>query len=196
MLDLNGLDRPEADNLNHHICTIHSYFDSQETTGITNDGDDLMNHLTNAVTQMRPEASQHLDGLAACMIGQINIAADDPTGDGLDGMKDAALYPLMEGMRRVKRLSSQERSSILMPQILSKWWNCMMDAAACMMRTTTLAGIHNIYAPGDRKLRQHLDHMRYPNLKQGQVVLGHILCEDYLDQAEHLWSDIYERFGF
>ena len=115
--------------------------------------------------QMRPEVLQHLDGLAACMIGRINIAADDLTGDGLDGMKDAALYPLTKGMRRVKGLSSQEQSSILMPQILSKWWNCMMDTAACMMQTTTQAGICNIYAPGERKLRQHLDHMRYPNLK-------------------------------
>ena len=30
---------------------------------------------------------------------------------------------------------------------------------------TTQAGICNIYAPGERKLRQCLDHMRYPNLK-------------------------------
>ena len=76
------------------------------------------------------------------MIGQINIAVDDPTRDRLDGMKDATLYPPMEEMRRVKGLSTQERSSILMPQILSKWWNCNMDAAACIMQTTTQAGIH------------------------------------------------------
>jgi hypothetical protein len=37
---------------------------------------------------------QHLDGLAAWMISQINIAVDDPTGDGLDGMKDVTLYRL------------------------------------------------------------------------------------------------------
>ena len=90
-MDSNGPDQPEADNLNHHICAIHSYFDSREITGITDNGDDLMNHLTNTVTQTRPEALQHLDGLAACMIGRINIAVDDLTGDGLDGMKDAAL---------------------------------------------------------------------------------------------------------
>ena len=40
-----------------------------------------------------------------------------------------------------------------------------MDAAAFTMQMTTQAGIHNIYAPGERKLRQCLDHMRYPNLK-------------------------------
>ena len=163
-MDSNGLDQPEADNLNCHICTVHSYFDLREITGITNDGDDLMNHLTDMVTQMRPEALQHLDGLAACMIGWINIAADDPTGDGLDSMKDATLYPLMERMRRVKGLLTQEQSSVLMPQILSKWWNCTMDTTARMMRTTTQAGIRNIYAPGERKLRQCLDHMRYLNL--------------------------------
>ena len=108
---------------------------------------------------------QHLDGLAARMIGWINIAADDLTGDGLEGMKDATLYSPVEEMRRVKGLSTQDWSSILMPQILSKWWNCTMDAAAFTMQMTTQAGIHNIYAPGERKLRQRFDHMRYPNLK-------------------------------
>ena len=67
-----------------------------------------MNCLTNTVMQTRPEASQHLDGLAARMIGRINIAVDDPTGDGLDSMKDATLYPPMEEMRRVKGFSTQE----------------------------------------------------------------------------------------
>ena len=40
-----------------------------------------------------------------------------------------------------------------------------MNAAAHTMRSTTQAGIRNIYAPGERKLTQRLDHMRYPNLK-------------------------------
>ena len=86
-------------------------------------------------------------------------------GDGIDGMKDDTLYPPMEDMRRVKSLLTQEWSSILTPQILSKWWNCMMNTASHMMQSTTQAGIHDIYVPGERKLRQHLDHMRYPNLK-------------------------------
>jgi hypothetical protein len=73
---------------------MHSYFDLQEITGITDEGDDLRNHLTDTVLQTRPKALQHLNGLAAWMICQINIAADDPTRDGLDGMKDATLYPL------------------------------------------------------------------------------------------------------
>ena len=68
-------------------------------------------------------------------------------------------------MRSVKSLSTQEQSSILTPQILSKWWNCTMNAASCMMWSTTQAGICNIYLPGERKFGQHLNHMRYPNLK-------------------------------
>jgi hypothetical protein len=144
---------------------VHSYFNLWEITGVTDESNDLMNCLTDMVSQTRPNALQHLDGLAAQMISQINIAADDPTGDGLDGMKDATLYPLTEELRRVKGLLTQEHSSILTPQILSKWWNCTMDAAARTMRTTMQAGICNIYAPGERKLRQRLDHMRYPNLK-------------------------------
>ena len=117
------------------------------------------------VSETRADMSQNLEGLTACMICQMNVAADDLTGDGIDGMKDETLYPPMEGMRRVKSLSTQERSSILTPQILSKWWHCTMNAASCMMQSTTQTGICSIYVPGERKLRQHLNHMRYPNLK-------------------------------
>ena len=42
------------------------------------------------------------------MISQINIAVDDPTGDGLDGMKDVTLYPQMAERMRVKGLSTKE----------------------------------------------------------------------------------------
>ena len=121
--------------------------------------------MTNMVLETRSDALQNLEGWTACMICQINVTANDPAGDGINGMKDKTLYPLMEEMRRVKSLSTQEWSSILTSQILSKWWNCMMNTASHMMRSTTQAGIQNIYAPGERKLRQHLDHMRYPNLK-------------------------------
>jgi hypothetical protein len=58
---------------------VHSYFDLQEITGVTNESDDLMNHLIDMVLQTRPDASHHFDGLAALMISPINIAADDPT---------------------------------------------------------------------------------------------------------------------
>ena len=94
VMDTCRQDQHETNNLNQHIHAVHSYFDLQEITGVTNESNDLMNHLTDMVLQTRPNASQHLDGLAAWMISQINIAADDLTGDGLDGKKDAILYPL------------------------------------------------------------------------------------------------------
>ena len=135
----------------------------REITGITDEGDDFMNHQTDTVSETRPDASQNLEGLTACMICQVNVAANDPTGDSIDGMKDKTLYTPTEDMRRVKSLLTQEWSSILTPQILSKWWNCMVNEASC--QSTTQAGICNIYVPGERKFRQHLDHMRYQNLK-------------------------------
>ena len=92
-----------------------------------------MNHLTDMVLETRLDASQNLEGWTTCMICQINVAADDLTGDGMDGIKDKTLYPLTEEMRSVKSLSTQEQSSILTPQILSKWWNCTINAASCMM---------------------------------------------------------------
>ena len=80
-----------------------------------------------------PDVLQNLEGLTACMICQINVTANDPTGDGIDGMKDKTLYPLMDEMKRVKSLLTQEQSSILTPQILSKQWNCTVNTASRTM---------------------------------------------------------------
>ena len=176
-LQLDAPDQPEADNLNHHVCFIHSYFNSREITGIINESDDFMNHLTDTVMQNRPKTSQNLEGLTACLICQINVAADDLTGDGINGMKDITLYPLTEDMRRVKTLLTQEWHSILTPQILSKWWNCTMNAASHMMQSTTQAGICNIYVPGERKLREHFDHMRYLPCQRDICMLADRPCD-------------------
>jgi len=156
---------PEADNLNRHVHAVHSFFNSREITGISEDDDDFNNRLADKVMETDSELSKNMDGLAERLISQINVAADDPTGDGIDGMKDEVLYPPTEDMRRVKSLSTKERSSVLTPQVLAKRWNCNLNAANRTMRSTTQAGIRNIYAPGERKLRQRLDHLRYPNLK-------------------------------
>ena len=85
-------DQQEANNLNHHVCSVHSYLNSWEITGITDDGDDFMNRLTDMVSETGPDASQNLEGWTTHMICQINVTANNPTGDSIDGMKDKTLY--------------------------------------------------------------------------------------------------------
>ena len=141
---LDDRDRFEVENLHRHVHAVQTLFQSRPLTEIPEDGD---------------------DDLGDRLVDTIQVAADDPNGDGLDGKKDEDLYPPSEASRQVKKLSVSERSSVLTPQVLAKRWHCSLSTATRTMRSTTQSGIRNILAPSERKLRQRLDHMRYPNLR-------------------------------
>ena len=145
-------ERPEADNLNRHVHSAHSFFQSREIMGISKDDDDFNNRLADKVSGAEPESSTRVDGLAKRLMCHINVAADDPTGDSIDGMKDEALCPPTEGMQRVKSLSTKERGSALTPQALAKRRSCNLSAASRTMRATTQTVMRGVYAPGKRKV--------------------------------------------
>jgi hypothetical protein len=55
---------------------------------------------------------------------------------------------------------------MLLPKDLSKRWAIGLEAAKRTLQVTTQAGIRNVLAPGERKLRQKLDHLKFPNLQR------------------------------
>ena len=94
--------------------------------------------------------------LAERLISKVRVSASDPEGDGLHQHEET---------RGLAKLSTAERRSVLTPEALSKRWLIGLDTAKTTLRNTTQAGIRNVIAPGERKLRHRLDHLRFPNLR-------------------------------
>jgi hypothetical protein len=105
------------------------------------------------------------DDMAALMIAHVNVASDDPDGDGLAGRLDEVVYPPSKEQRRIMSLSTIEKRSTLTPAILSQRWGIGLEAARNTLSATTQAGVRNVLAPGERKVRQRLDHLKFPNLR-------------------------------
>lgn len=110
------------------------------------------------------------------MAEQIIVAADDYIGDGLSGRGDSSLYSVSDEWREVAKLTTEggynieavattERKSVITPEMLARRWMIPLPTAKRTLKVTTQAGVRNILLPGDRKVRQRLDHLRFPNLK-------------------------------
>ena len=97
--------------------------------------------------------------------GSHTTAPCDIDGNGLQGQDDEQLYPKSDKSRRIHGLSTGEQRSVLTPEDLAKRWHIGLDAARRTMGSTTQKGIINVLAPGDRKVRQRLGHLKYPALK-------------------------------
>ena len=137
----------ESDNLARHVHAVRSLYESRDIVELVdgvNDEDD--------------------DRLGDRLVGNIHIAPNDLDGNGMPADRDDSLYPKTDQSQSIMALSTTERKSVLTAPVLAKCWNIGLDAAARTMRVTTQAGIRNIYAPSECKLRQRLDHMRFPNL--------------------------------
>jgi hypothetical protein len=52
-----------------------------------------------------------------------------------------------------------------MPEILAKRWGIGLEASKSTLQAMTQAGIRNVFAPGERKLRFRTDHLKYSHLK-------------------------------
>lgn len=133
----------EAGNLDRHINAVYSLECSRELVETHDDMDDLGNRL----------------------VSMINVAADDAAGDGLDGYGDETLYTSSEECRTIRGLSTSDKKSVLTAQVLANRWHIGLNTASRTMNVTTQSGIRNVLAPSERKLRQRLDHMRFPNLR-------------------------------
>jgi hypothetical protein len=99
-----------------------------------------------------------------CVIGSVTVAADDIIGDGLDGYEDEEVYKRCPEVREISALSMEERRLVITPEILSRRWGIGLDTANKMLRATTQAGVRNMLAPTERKVRQRLDHLKFPTL--------------------------------
>ena len=105
------------------------------------------------------------DDMAALLIAQVSITSDDPDGDGMAGRQNEVVYPPDEERRRIMSLSVAEKRNALTPEILSRRWGIGLETARKTLSATTQAGVRNVLAPGERKVRQRLDHLKFPNLR-------------------------------
>jgi hypothetical protein len=82
--------------------------------------------------------------------------------------KDEVINPPNEDRRRINALTMTEKLSALTPEILSRRWKIGLDTTKKTLQATTQAGVRNVLAPGERKVRQRLDHLKFQNLR-GQL---------------------------
>ncbi|KAI2504065.1 hypothetical protein MHU86_10347 [Fragilaria crotonensis] len=102
--------------------------------------------------------------LADRLVAAVNVAADDTAGDGLSGRNDNDVYPMDDESRKLFALSTSDKRSVITPEILSRRWGVGLDTAKRTLKVTTQSGIRNVLAKGERKVRQKLDHLAFPNL--------------------------------
>ena len=60
---------------------------------------------------------------------------------------------------------TSDRIGSISPDDLAKRWNIGLTSARATLQATSQCGIRNVSAPGERKLRQRLNHMKFPNLR-------------------------------
>ena len=152
-----------VENTIRHINAVHTFNASRESCELMAEADDFDSRLTEKINQ-EPDRSGDGDRLAKRLVSAIHIAADDSSGDGIEGHRDEILYPPTEETIRIRALSTSDKRSVLTPAVLAKRWHCSLEASRRTMQVTTQSGIRNVLAPGERKLRQRLDHLRYPRL--------------------------------
>jgi Reverse transcriptase (RNA-dependent DNA polymerase) len=129
-------------------------------------------NLSRQITAVRTLTAAQLDipelfdgDLSARMIACVNVAPDDISGDGYHGHVNNEIYAHDEDRRKIQALSSSELRSVLTPEILSRRWGIGLVAAKRTLAVTTQAGVRNVLLPSERKVRQRLDHLRFPTLK-------------------------------
>jgi hypothetical protein len=103
--------------------------------------------------------------MALLMIAQVKVATDDHDSNGLTGRQDEIVFPPNKDRTRIYALSMTEKRSALTPEILSQRWGIGLDTAKKTLQATTQASVRNVLAPGKRKVRQCLDHLKFPNLR-------------------------------
>jgi hypothetical protein len=94
------------------------------------------------------------------------VASDDIPGDGLAGHADPPdVYPLPESTRTLFALSTDEKRSVITPEVLACRWNIGLLTAKRTLSVTTQVGIRNVLVPAERRTRQMLNHLRFPTLR-------------------------------
>jgi len=140
-----------------------------------------------SLNTMHNSIGHEYSSLADRLVAAINVAADDISGDGLSGWNDNDVYPMDDESQKLFALSTGEKRSTITPEILSRRWGIGLDTAKRTLQVTTQSGIRNVLARGERKVRQKLNHLAFPNLSgkwysdtmfsKTQSVRGHLTAQ-------------------
>jgi hypothetical protein len=74
------------------------------------------------------------------------------------------VYALVTSQKFISSLSSEQRWSVLTPELLAKRWG--LSAANTTLENTTQTGIRNIFLPSERKVRKKAPWLSYPSIKR------------------------------
>jgi hypothetical protein len=109
------------------------------------------------------DSANDMDDTFLGMLEDHVIVSDlDMEGDGIVDRDDRILKSVDCNIRNVAALVSNERKSTITPEILARRWNIGLAAAKRTMSVTTQTGIKNVLAPGERRIRQRMSHLKYP----------------------------------
>jgi hypothetical protein len=78
---------------------------------------------------------------------------------------DKMVYPNVYGRIAIAALSTEERRSVLSPEVLAKRWGIGLNAAKATLLNTTQDGVRNVFLPSERKTRNKTPWMHFPSLK-------------------------------
>ncbi len=99
------------------------------------------------------------------MIGSVNVSIGNDLDDFREESVEVSNVFSVESFRNIWAVNTVEERSTITPEVLQKKWGLGLDTAKRTLRVTTQAGMRNVLAPGERKLRHRTDHLRFPNLR-------------------------------
>jgi hypothetical protein len=88
-------------------------------------------------------------------------------GELSDAMEEIEnnVYPLGMLRKFISSLSTEQRKSVLSPELLAKHWGIGLNTAKTTLENTTQADIHNVFVPSERKVRKKAPWLSYPSIK-------------------------------
>lgn len=123
------------------------------------------------------------DDLYHRLIAHVHVASDDVPGDGMSGRADSDVYEDTTERRQLSSLSTTERRHAITPEILSRRWNIGLVAAKKTIRVTTQAGVRNVLAPSERKVRKKAPWLKFPSVK------GKFYCDAMFSKVPSIHGD-------
>jgi hypothetical protein len=126
------------------------------------------------------------------IVATVCVATDDLIGDGMEGHMDPEVYS--EGSQLICQLGTEELCSVITCEILAQRWSIGLAAAKSTLLATTQSGIRNVFTPGERKLRQRTDHLKYPHLKM-TMYSDTMFAPNCTATGGHIGAQVYTNGG-
>jgi hypothetical protein len=108
------------------------------------------------------ETSNDCD-LHARLVAAVNVHPHQHSDLALE--VDKMVYPNVDGCIAISALSTEERCSVLSPEVLAKRWGIGLNSAKAKLLNTTQDGVRNVYLPSERKTRKKTPWMHFPSFK-------------------------------